>query len=300
MEELKTIRLQMKNSMTDITYLLVFVLVYLFSLLPFSVLYGVATLLYFLVYKVFKYRYSVVLQNLSRSLPGKSYGEIRHVAGGFYKFFTHFFAEVVKLTSISERQLAQRFRLVNPEMLEQYHREGRNIIAVLGHYGNWEYTSIIPRQVSFPVHAIYKPLSNKVMDRLIKRARTRFGMHLLSMQETGRYMLQHKNQSHLYLFVADQSPSPEAKCDVEFMHQRTYMFSGAEKLAKATNAVVVYLDIRHAGNGCWEAHSTLVTDAPGETAPHEITRAFASLLEESIQEAPQYWLWSHRRWKHKH
>lgn len=257
-------------------------------------------LIFFLSYRIFRYRYQVVLQNLSRSFPEMSYAEIGRVTGGFYRHFSNLLAEAVRLLFSGEKQLRKRVKVVNPELLEYYHRQNRNIIAVLGHYGNWEYLNILPKYLQMDVNAVYKPLSNKLFDHLVKSYRSRFGLRLFPVHQIARYMLWNKDRPELYLFIADQSPASGTGCQVDFMHQRTYMFNGAEKLAKAIGAAVVYADLTCTGKKQWEVRFSLVTEHPGSTGPHEITRLFAGRLEQTIRKDPSYWLWSHRRWKLKH
>ncbi len=288
-----------KKNRPSVSFLLLAGVVYIFSLLPFTLLYALAGLIYFCSFRLLKYRYAVVFQNLSRSFPQMSYREVDAVASRFYRHFSELLMEIVKLMSISESRLNARVNIKNAGLIEYYQRQGRTVIAMMGHYGNWEYLNILPRYFSSPVYAVYKPLSNKGMDQLLLRLRSRFGMALLPMQQAPRYMLQHKQEPALYLFIADQSPDPGAQCRLEFMNQSTLMFSGAEKLARATDAVVVYVELNRTAKKHWDVHFSLVAEKPAETAPQEITRAYAGKLQQSIQKAPGQWLWSHKRWKHR-
>lgn len=272
--------------------------VYLLSLLPFSVLYVLSRWVYVLTYKVFKYRYDVVLQNLSRSFPAMSYKEVNSIAKQFYRHFSKMLAEMLKLLTITEKELKKRVELVNPGLLKYYQQQNRSVIAVLGHYGNWEYLNILPKYVEFEVNAIYKPLSSGVFDLLIRRLRSRFGLRMLPVHQAVRYMLQNRHKPALYLFIADQSPAPEARTRINFMHQGTLMFNGVEKLARATNAVVVYMELIPAGERYWKVKFSVVEEQPMESLPDGIVRGFAERLEETIHKAPPYWLWTHKRWKH--
>jgi len=284
-----------------VTYLPLYAVLYLFSLLLSYILKQVDQLIYFLICKVFRYRYQVVLQNLSRSFPEKTYAEIKEISTAFYRHFGRMLTEIIQMISISEKQIMTRVQVLNPELLEYYHRQNRSIIIMLGHQGNWEYLSVLPKYLSFDVHGVYKPLSNSFFNLLIKRLRTRFGLKLLPMDQAARYMLLHKNNPQAYLFVADQSPTAQSKCQVEFLHQPTHMFTGAERLAIATDAVVLYAQFNKSEDETqWRLSFSLLTDDPAATAPHEITTTFGRYLEKSIQQAPQYWLWTHKRWKHSH
>ncbi|QNK61580.1 lysophospholipid acyltransferase family protein [Pedobacter sp. PAMC26386] len=287
-----------RNKFFNQLYHLVFFPIYLLSLLPYAVTnLTLGRMLYFISYTVFRYRYSVVLQNLSRSLPAKSYAEIQQIAKEFYKHLVCMVIETVKLFSMSGDLLDKKVTLVNTELLLHYQQQNRNIIAVLGHYGNWEYLNILPAQLPFKINAIYKPLSNPMMNKLVHYVRTRFGMKLLPANQALRHLLKHKDQPQLSIFLADQFPGASEHAKFDFMHQSTNMFNGAEKLAIATNAVVVYLEMKRKPGNCWEIRFSLITESPKETSNQEITKCFADKLQQTIKIDPSYWLWSHRRWK---
>lgn len=288
-----------RNKLFNQLYPFVFFPVYLISLLPYSIAAPtIGKFLYFISYRVFRYRYSVVLQNLSRSLPAKSYQEIRQIAKEFYKHLVCMAIETIKLFSVSRYTLDKKVQLVNAELLFAYHQQNRNIIAVLGHYGNWEYLNILPVQLPFTVNAIYKPLSNPLTNRLVHHVRGRFGMLLIPANQALRHLLKQKDKPQLSIFIADQFPGSCEQEKFDFLHQSTNMFNGAEKLAIATNAVVVYLEMKRKPDHCWEISFSLITESPKETSNQEITRCFASQLQQTIRTAPSYWLWSHKRWKY--
>lgn len=288
----------LKKVIYDFSFLSVYFPVYLLGLLPLSVSNGtIGKVLYFFSYRVFRYRYSVVLQNLSRALPTKSYAEIQQISKEFYRHLSAMVIETTKLFSISSTQLLKKVEVTNVEMILEYYQQKRNIVAVLGHYGNWEYLNILPAYLPFPVNAIYKPLSNPVMGKLIHHIRTRFGMRLIPANQALRHLLKQKDQPQMSIFIADQFPGINEETKFDFLHQSTNMFNGAEKLSIATDAVVVYIDIKRKPDSCWEVGFSLITDSARQTREQQITRCFADKLQETITAQPAYWLWSHKRWK---
>ncbi|SHG16603.1 KDO2-lipid IV(A) lauroyltransferase [Pedobacter caeni] len=288
----------LKKALYYLSFLSVYLPVYLLGLLPLSVSKGtLGKMLYFLSYRIFRYRYNVVLQNLSRALPTKSYAEIQQISKDFYRHLSLMILETTRLFSISSSSLLKKVTLSNVEMVMDYYEQKRNIIAVLGHYGNWEYLNILPAYLPFNVNAIYKPLSNPVMGKLIHHIRGRFGMRLIPANQALRYLLKQKDQPQMSLFIADQFPGINEDTKFDFLHQSTNMFNGAEKLSIATDAVVVYIDIKRKPDNCWEVGFSLITDAAKQTEEQQITRCFADKLQETIKAHPAYWLWSHKRWK---
>ncbi|MCW3466334.1 lysophospholipid acyltransferase family protein [Chitinophaga nivalis] len=261
---------------------------------------GLERLIYFFVYKVFRYRYDVVMQNLSRSFPERSYAEIKELTRQFYRHFSHLFLEIIRMFTRPEKQLKRQLKMRNTELLEHYHRQHRNIIIMLGHYGNWECVSLWPRYFSFDIYGVFKPLSNKFAGRIMEKLRTRFGLKLLAQEQASRFMLSNRKKASTYVMISDQSPARKAECLVNFLHQPTHVLTGAERLATALDAVVVYAVINKSGQpGHWEVTFELITDHPTAMAPHNITKKFNQFLENDIRKSPAYWLWTHRRWKTK-
>ncbi len=268
------------------------------SLLPYQWL--IATIgrcCYFLAYSVVRYRYHVVLQNLSRSFPEKPYSEIHALAKGFYWHFSCLVVEVIKSISVSEQELVNRVHISNMELLNHYRKQGKPMVALLGHYGNWESLHILPSKLPFQVNALYKPLSSAPLCNVVKKIRSRFGMHLIPAGNALRQLIKIKDQAAHSLFIADQFPGNNRGHQMEFLNQPTSLFDGAEKLARSIDAVVLYIELEKSfGNG-WNVNFSLITDNAKETATGEITRRFGERLQQTIRNAPTYWLWSHRRWK---
>ena len=179
----------------------------LLSLLPYQVLLTtVGRFFYFLAYSVMRYRYQVVIQNLSRAFPEKPYSEIHSLAKGFYRHFSSLIVEVIKSISISERKMANQICITNMDVLDYYHQQGKPMVALLGHYGNWESLSILANKLPFQVNALYKPLSNAPLCNIVKRIRSRFGMHLIPAGRALRQLTKMKDRPVLNLFIADQFP----------------------------------------------------------------------------------------------
>lgn len=277
---------------------MIFGLLYIISRLPVCVLKAMQKVLYWLLYKALRYRYDVVVQNISRSFPQQSYCQVQAITKSFYRHLSELIIERLRLLSMSEKQHRRMIHIHNHEVLERCHQDGRNVIIVLGHYGNWECLNILPRYLPFDVYAVYKPESSRFINRLLYRIRSRFGIKLLSVNETARFMLSHRNNPNAYIFIADQSPAVETGCETDFLHQPTRLFTGAEQLARSLDAVVIYASIRKGTHGRnWEVYFSLLTEDSIDVESYEITRTFAWYLEHDIMYAPEYWLWTHKQWE---
>ncbi|WP_129714709.1 lysophospholipid acyltransferase family protein [Pedobacter sp. SYP-B3415] len=269
-----------------------------FSLAPRRWLRWLSAGLYVLLCKVVRYRRDVVLQNLSRAFPTKNYSEIIVLTRLFYLHFSSLLTGVLELFSISSEALKKRVRLENPDILHKYLQKGRDLIVVTGHYGNWEYLNILPEITEYDVYAIYKPMRSGLAAALSRRFRSRFGMKLIPAGQAARKLMRPSARPRLAILIGDQYPGTTAARDFNFMNQQTAAFAGAEKMARATGAVVLYLEMTSHQSGCWELRHSVITETPGGCLPGEITAVFLDKLQASIVRRPELWLWSHRRWKH--
>jgi len=276
------------------------VLIYLISLLPHWILYGISDIVFFLIYHVFKYRKKVVFENLRNSFPEKSDIEIENIAKKFFRNLTDVMIETVKEFSISDKSIKKRFKFVNPEEFQKHYDNKKSVMMLMGHYTNWEYGVTSPLWVPQECWAVYGKMENPVMDKYIVRTREKFGMTLYPMEETYNVMLNHKQGDKLYMFMADQSPHhAKIKYWIPFLNQETPVHIGAEKLSKMLDLAIVFIDIQRVKRGYYEITAQTLFDNPKETAEHEITDKYFEILEGIIKKKPENWLWSHKRWKYK-
>jgi KDO2-lipid IV(A) lauroyltransferase len=274
---------------------------YLISLLPFSLLYVLSDILFVVLYHIVSYRRKVVQQNLANAFPEKSREERAGIERKYYRFLSDMILESIKMLSISPANLQKRFRFNNISELTQYFTKGKSVIAVTGHYGNWEWGTLIT-PLTFPeaVLVVYKPLADKNFGDLINRMRSRFGSIMVAMKLTMRKVIEFKKQKYALVLVGDQTPSgAEIEYFTTFLNQPTFVFLGIEKIAKVTGNPIVYFTITPYRRGYYECDIKTLVENPGETTEYEITEMHTGELENVIRARPEFWLWSHRRWKFK-
>jgi KDO2-lipid IV(A) lauroyltransferase len=271
------------------------------SWLPLNVLYVLSDLLYLLLYKVFKYRQKVVRNNLVNSFPGKSIKEIIRIEQKFYSHLCDLIVESISLFSISEKELAQRCKLLNPEILDQFYEQKKSLIIVAGHYNNWEMTAtIMSTQVKHQAIGIYTPMSNKFFDRKFLKSRERFGLKMVSKKLVKEEFENNKERLTATLFATDQSPTFSKRVHwTIFLNQCTPVFLGAERFAKEYDLPVLYAYVNKIKRGYYETKIVVLENEPARTSDGEITDKHTGRLEQQIKETPQYWLWTHKRWKRK-
>lgn len=276
---------------------------YLISLLPFSLLYVLSDLLFLILYYVVGYRRKVVQENLANAFPEKSQEERARIEKKFYSFLADLIMESVKMFSMTEKYIMKHFRFNNIEEITKHFKDGRSVIAVTGHYGNWEWGSVITSLMfPAPVLVVYKPLADKNFDALLNNKRSRYGTVMVPMKNALRKVLEYKKNMKKYVLVlvGDQTPSgDEINYFTTFLNQPTAVFLGIEKIAKINNNPIVYFTISPYKRGYYECNIKKLIEDPISTAEHEITEIHTRELEKVIREKPEYWLWSHRRWKFK-
>ena len=254
------------------------------------------------MYYIFRYRKEVVYNNLINAFPEKSSEEIKLIAKKYYHHLCDLFMEVFKLLHLKEKNLRKRVIFENTEVLDDYYNKGRSIIGVTGHYCNWEWgAAALPLACRHESYAAFKPLSNQYFNRLLNRMRKQYGLGLYTMKETVRSILRNQQNSKktMNLLVSDQIPARgEIHYWTSFLNQDTAYFLGSERIAKKTGFAVVYIAMSKVKRGRYIMRFIPIFDKPGDTEIYEITNKHVSMLEEFIMENPQYWLWSHRRWKH--
>jgi len=272
------------------------------SYLPMWFLHRISDVLFVIAYYISPYRKKVVIENLTNSFPQKSPKEIREISRKFYRHFCDIIVESLKLFSISDAEALRRCAPSGTEILHRLHAEGRSAIIISGHYNNWElavlrFKPLVPHRVI----GIYSPLKNEFFDKKIQQSRTRFGLELVSVKRTKQLFAELQDERYVMVFGADQSPSRTSTNHywTRFLNQDTAVFYGAEKYARAYNLPVIYAKINKMKRGMYHFELELIEENPADTPKGEITQRHVQLLEQQIIEQPEYWLWTHKRWKIK-
>ncbi|MCI0522950.1 MAG: lysophospholipid acyltransferase family protein [Bacteroidales bacterium] len=279
-----------------------YVINYLITLLPLRVLYLFSDFFYLFIYYIFKYRREVVAKNLRNSFPDMSDAELKRTERRFYRHLTDLFVETLKLTHISQQEILRRYILKDRTLLDRLYDDGRDVVAVCSHHSNWEWLASVQPSIRQQVLAIYKPLKNKDFDRFIYKLRTKFGSKVSPMQNILRDIVRHRRENirTVTAFAADQTPPPDEHAYwTTFMNQETGIYKGTEKVAVMMDSAVVFIHTRKVKRGFYEWETRLITEHPKDEEPGFITRKHVAMLEEMIRAQPEYWLWSHRRWKYK-
>ncbi len=275
---------------------------WIISILPFRILYVVSDILYLLVYYIIGYRKKTVKYNLTLVFPDKSEKEITTLSKKFYHHLCDMILESVKSLTVSEAEMMKRFKFKNIEEIHKLEKENKNIVLMCAHYANFEWIFIAQKFVNHKGYGVYKRLANKYFDRLIKRKRAKYNTQLITTKETIPVLMESIKNGELSIsgFVSDQSPKVnKAYHWNDFMGIKVPVHTGAEMLAKRLDSSVVFFGVKKIKRGYYETTFTTLAQNANDYKNYEITDMFLKLVEEQIYSAPEYYLWTHKRWKHK-
>lgn len=288
--------------MRSISFFLFYFITRLIAFLPLRGMFVISDFSRFIAYYIVRYRRKTVAYNLKNSFPDKTPQELKRIEKAYYKHFSDLFLEIIYMLYANKKKADKICTFKNPDVFQKYYNEGKSVIVTTGHYGNWEILNIVSCYTNHKVIGIYKPIRNKKFEEFINRSRERFGVVAVPMQDAFRTVLSYNQQGKLFFLglIADQTPArSEVRYWTTFLNQDTPVFLGTEKIALKTNQPVFFCNMRKVSRGKYEIEFELLCDKPQETKPYEITNMHVRALEKLIQETPEYWLWSHRRWKFK-
>ena len=290
----------------------VYCLLYVVGLMPLCVHYFFSGIFAFILRKIVRYRYSVIVTNIARSFPEMKYGEIKSLAKKYYSHMCDLFAENIWNLSHSADALRKRISVSGTEVVDELQKKHGNVLMVMGHCGNWELVSasILPPEKrtedsfsSHPVYMVYKAARNKFSDLIFKKLRMReykkfkFPGEVLESNQVLRHALKNKDGKATYVLISDQNSIGAHDPIVDFLNQKTYMLPGPEFLASKLKMPVVYLRMDKQSRGRYHIEFEKITEEFHEIGDYFVTKEFARLLQEDITRNKVNWLWSHRRWK---
>ena len=284
-----------------LVFILAYPIIWLISILPYRLFYGFSDVVCFLVYRVFGYRKKVVRTNLNLVFPDKSESELKAIEKKFFKHMCDMFLEMVKTMNLSKEQIKKRYHITNIDVIKEIEKK-RSILVPCSHYANWEWNVSLNLYVKSKGYAVYQKVANKYFDKLVKDLRSKWNTTLITTHETVKTVVRNEKNGvkSIYGMVSDQSPMVvHAHYWDNFMGITVPIYNGTETLARKLDLAVVFLKVSKIKRGFYRAEFIPITLSGKETEPNEITRKFIALTEEQIRERPEYYLWTHKRWKHR-
>ena len=269
--------------------------------LPLSILYGFATAIGWLAYRVVPYRAQLVHDNLKLAFPEMDEAQLGETKRRYYAGFADMFVEIVKSATMAPQEIRRRVRIVNLEAPRELLAQGKPVLCVAAHQCNWEWMLLgFSLELDYPVDAAYKPLVDPWAEREMKTVRSRFGCRLIPAKELLPDIIRRRGVTRAIAMVADQEPTTsEHKHWTRFLNRDTAFYMGPEEIARVTKLPVFFIAMRRVSRGYYEMAFEPLAQPDEKLPPGELTERYARRVEQQIREAPSDWPWSHKRWKLK-
>ncbi len=281
-------------------FLLVYPLLWLVSVLPFRLLYMFSDFLYIIIYRIIGYRKKTVRANLALAFPYKSDAERLDIEKKSYHHLCDMFLEMIKTMSLSEVEMNKRFKFTNLEMFKDLEKKNKSIVLMCAHYASYEWVISMNKHINFQGYAIYKKIANKYFDKLVRDIRSKFKAELITTKETIPTIQSNQAKGFLsvYGFASDQAPKAAKTFHyTNFLGLQSGVSTGAEMLAKRFDMNVIFLKVTKIKRGFYEASFEMLSENATQAVDYEITDAYIGKVEQQILAAPEYYLWTHKRWK---
>lgn len=264
-------------------------------------MYLLSDILYLIAYHLIRYRRAVTQRNLLRSFPEKTDRERLRIERRYYRHMCDLIIEGAFNMIATPRQILRRYRFVNREVINKYYEQGQSVILLSSHYNNWEYmVTSLNFQLMHHGVGVGKPLQDKAIGGYIARRRIRYGTEVVDHSNV-RDVMAYYHRHHVptaYMMLADQSPSDVHKSYwATFLHQETPFIYGPEYFARKYNYPVIYYEVRKIRRGRYEIILQDLCLDPAATQQYDIVKKYIHTLQDLLLRQPEYWLWSHRRWK---
>lgn len=290
-----------KNKMQLLIFLLVYPVIWTLSILPMRVLHIFSDLIYVILYYVIGYRKKIVRNNLQLAFPEKSRQELLQIEKRSFHHFIDIFMEMIKSFTISEKEISKRFVFKNLDVLNDFYDNKKSLIIMTGHYANWEWVVNFTNLTPYDGYAAYKQIKNKYFDKKMKSSRTKFGANFIPTKKFLE-LLDNKSKTNelaVYGLISDQSPKlKKIHYWSNFMGVNVPIHTGAEMLAKKYNYPVIYFQTKRVKRSYYESTLKVLAENPRDFKDYEITDMFLRELEGQIKNKPEFYFWTHKRFKH--
>jgi len=254
------------------------------------------------------FRRRLMLGNLRRVFGDvASETEIRRMTQACYAHFVHFFIEMARRPFMSRKKRDTWIRVENIEVPIHAHQQGKGILLLTGHFGNWE-VATVEGLGQFPqyrglLHFLRRPLKPSWLDAMITRRFRRAGFGTLAKRGSMDTILDLLAHGAIIVFTMDQHAGQPDGIQVDFLGHPAGTFKSLAILALSTEAPVIPACSWREPDGThvlrFEDPLPLIQCDDAGDAIRKNTRAYNVALERMLLRHPEQWIWMHRRWKIK-
>jgi KDO2-lipid IV(A) lauroyltransferase len=267
--------------------------------LPLPLLYGVASLLAWVLYRVVRYRRAVVDENLRHAFPELDRAQLAALEKRFYRHICDLGVELLASRTMARDEFQRHVELDNPEVLQPYIDGRQSVLFLTCHQGNWEWLlHVVSDRMGCPIDVVYKTLHDGAFDEFMFECRARSGKPI-AFKDAGREILRRRREYRGFAMLADQAPfKRDKRYWHDFFGRPGSFYLGPQKIAEATQYPVIYVAMTKTGRGRYRAHFEVIAQPPTARGGFAVLDSYIGALERSIRQQPETWFWSNRKWKH--
>lgn len=281
---------------------LAIILLKIIAHLPFGAIYILSDIFYLIIKNIVKYRSNVITDNLRHAFPKKDDNEIIKLRNKYYRHLCDVSLEAIKQYGMSPKEIDKRMVFKGTEAVNDYAARYNGAIILSFHYNNWEWTGALQKSLNHKLLMVYNKMrNNKSMDNFLLQARNKWGGEAVQMGRAPKVFFQYKEKgiSTVLGLIADQSALKSSQSWITFLNREAAFFSGPERIARHTNFPIFFAHTKRIKRGHYECSLSLLHIEPSSTNDNDILKSYVKKMEETIRKQPEYYLWSHKRWKHK-
>jgi KDO2-lipid IV(A) lauroyltransferase len=268
---------------------------------PLPLVYPWGWIMYFVAFRLLRWRRRRVLDDIARAFPDKSAAEHFEIARTMYRNLGDGLIEALWGYGASADEFRRRVVMENPELVRHYADAGKTVLLLASHVCNWEWLFLgAGAHFGIPIDVVYRRQGLASVDEYVRDARARFGGRVIEREEFIFEIMKWSGEPRAYALVADQTPKRhESKHWTRFLGQDTAFFLGAGKIANFLQAPVLYAAMRRTRRGYYSVRLTVLAEPPYDVGSDVLmSERYARTLESEILANPADWLWLQKKWKY--
>lgn len=254
-------------------------------------------------YRPLGIRRAVVERQVSAAFPGLTQPEVERIARASYASLGRTTIETTLLPTYSREQVLELVESTEGwGHVDRALAEGRGLMIVTGHLGNWELGGSYLAARGIPLEAVARRMENPLFDAYLTETRRRIGMTVIHDADAVRRVPRAMREQHAVAFLVDQGAVGLASTWVPFFGRYAKTPRGPAVFALRLEAPLLFACALRQPSGRFVIHFEPVPVQRTGTLDADVDRivaSYTSTLERWVRRAPEQYFWQHRRWKHQ-
>jgi len=254
-------------------------------------------------YRPLGIRRAVVERQVAAAFPGLAEPEVARIARASYANLGRTTIETALLPTYSREQVLSLFERADGwEHVERAFAQGRGVMFVSGHLGNWELGGSYVAARGVPLEVVARRMENPLFDGYLTETRRSIGMTVIHDAEAVRRVPRAMREQHGVAFLVDQGAVGLASTWVPFFGRYAKTPRGPAVFALRLKTPLVFACALRQPSGQFVMHlEPIPVEATGtlDADVDRIVASYTSTLERWVRRAPEQYFWHHRRWKHQ-